>query len=282
MVKVRHTFTPGRSKNLKNIRKQKQKFPKLMYDVVRTSDIILEVLDARFVDETRNEEVEKLIKKEGKKIIYVLNKIDLVDKKLKLEEIHTKKLFPYCFISCRERTGQTKLRTKIKIAVKRLDIKEKDKKRAQIGIIGYPNTGKSSLINLLAGGASAKTGSSAGFTKGIQKIRLTSDILLLDTPGVIPVKEYSHSLKEAIERHTKIGARTSEKIRDPEMVVFSLMKTNSSEIEKFYNINVNGDAEKLIENIGRKKNFLKKGGKINEDRTSREIIKDWQSGKIRT
>ena len=67
-------FMPGRSRKRENIRRQKPKFPKLVQDIVRTSDVILEVLDARFIHETRNLEVENLIKNEGKKLIYVLNK----------------------------------------------------------------------------------------------------------------------------------------------------------------------------------------------------------------
>ncbi len=67
MARVRHTFMPGRSKDRKNIGKQKPKFPKLVRDIVKTSDIILQVLDARFIQETRNLELEAEIKKEARR-----------------------------------------------------------------------------------------------------------------------------------------------------------------------------------------------------------------------
>ncbi len=273
-MKKQYSFSSHRTKNLKNIRKQKQKFLDLVKDIIRISDVVLEVLDARFVEETRNAEFEKLIKEQGKKIIYVLNKADLVDVRKNFEDMR-----PYVYVSAKDGAGVRLLRNKIKEMVKKVDLK--GRKRAQVGIIGYPNTGKSSLINLLARKSSAGTGSEAGFTQGMQKIRLTSDILILDTPGVIPGVEYSHVIKGAIQKQVKVGARTIDKIKEPDMIVFKLMEDYSEEIEKFYGIECRGNSEILIEKLGVKKHFLKKGGVVDEDRTSRQIIKDWQEGKIR-
>ena len=267
-------FSSHRTKNIKNIKKQKQKFLDVAKEIIKISDVVLEVLDARFVDETRNLEFEKEIEKQGKKIIYVLNKSDLVRSKKKVRGLQ-----PYVYVSAKNRTGIKELRTKIKVLVKRLDLD--GKKRAQIGIIGYPNTGKSTLINLLTGKSSAKTGAEAGFTKGMQKIRLTSEILILDTPGVIPESEYSHVAKDAIQKQVKVGARTIDKIKDPDIVVMNLMKDYSKKIEKFYKIKSEGKYEVLLEKLGRKKHFLKKGGVVDEDRTARLIIKDWQIGRIK-
>ena len=67
-------------KSLTKARKQKKKFPELLNKIVETSDIILQVLDARFIKETRNIEIEEVIKKKGKKILYVLNKSDLIER----------------------------------------------------------------------------------------------------------------------------------------------------------------------------------------------------------
>lgn len=278
MARVRYSFSSRRTGHIKDIRKQRKKIPGLIKEIVGVSDIVLEILDARFIQETRNKEIEELIKQEGKKIIYVLNKADLVDLNSKILEATSFKVFPYIFVSCKRRRGVSELRNKIKIEAKKLDIKGR---KVQLGVIGYPNTGKSSIINVLSGRSSAGTGSEAGFTKGIQKIRLSSDIVMFDTPGVIPESEYSHTKEEAIKKHAKIGARTSNTIRDPEIVVFELMKSFSKQIEKFYNIEAEGNSEVLIEKLGRKKGFLRKGGVVDEHRTSRLIIQDWQEGKIR-
>ena len=263
-------------KRLSNLRKQKGKFPELLSKIVEMSDIILEVLDARFIDETRNKEIEKLIKNKGKKILYVLNKADLVEKeKLKsLDEIK-----PYVFVSAIKRTGGKELRDKIKILSKSIE-RSDALGRFSVGVIGYPNTGKSSIINLLIGKNSAKTGAAAGFTKGIQKLKLTNEIVLIDSPGVIPAKEYSDFDQKKISQHAMVGARDYHKIKDPEIVVSYLVQEHKSAFENFYEIEFT-DSEDLIEKLGRKKNFFKKGGVVNTDRTAREIIKEWQEGKIR-
>ncbi len=268
-------------KRLKNFKKQKEKYPDLLREVIRISDIVLEVLDARFIDETRNLDIEKEIKNKNKKIFYILNKTDLLSKELKkkkLEELELKKLLPYFFVSCKGRLGISKLRGRIKSEIKKTDIPGE---RAQIGIIGYPNTGKSSLINVLTGRGSAGTGAQAGFTKGIQKLKLTSDILILDTPGVIPEKEYSSSEGKAIQEQAKVGARTIDTIRDPELVLYGLMKDYSRKIEKFYEIDSKGNPEVFIEKLGKAKGFLKKGGVVEENRVCNLVIRDWQRGKIK-
>jgi len=272
-MRKQYSFSSHRTKNIKNIKKQKGKFPNVVRDIIRISDIVLEVLDARFVEETRNVEFEELIKEKGKKIIYVLNKVDLVKGRGRIGEIR-----PYVYVSAKDRTGIRELRDKIKAMVKGLDLG--DKKRAHVGIVGYPNTGKSSLINLLTGKSSAKTGAEAGFTKGMQKIRLTSGILILDTPGVIPESEYSHTKKEALQKQAKVGARTVDKIKEPGIIVAKLMEDYSKQIEKFYGIDAGGDVDVLIEKLGRKRGFLKKGGVVDEDRVVRLVVGDWQVGGI--
>jgi len=260
-------------------------------EVVRISDIILEVLDARFIEETRNLELEDFIKRQRKKIIYILNKADLVDVDEVTKKIELENIKPYVFISCKKRAGATDLRKKIKIEVKRLradnQIAKSEKKlfgleynRAQVGVIGYPNTGKSSLINLLIGRSSAKTAAESGFTKGIQKLRFTNEIQILDTPGVIPEKELEPG-KSFKTKHTQIGVRTYDKVKEPEFVVLELMKKYPCVFENFYGIDADGDSEILINELGQRLHFFLQGGKIDIDRTARKILRDWQEGKIR-
>jgi len=265
---------------LQNIRKQKGKYPLIAKKIIENSDIILEILDARFPQETRNIQFEEEIKQKGKKIIYVLNKSDLIINK---KPDILKELFPYALVSVTSRKGIKDLRNKIKIEAKKISReKEKDfNERVIVGIIGYPNTGKSSLINSLIGRSSAGVGSDAGFTKNLQKIKLSENIVLIDSPGIIPEKEYSSINSEKISRHTKLGARSYSQVKEPEIVIADLMKEYSEALENFYKIDAEGDSEKLIEELGKRKGFRKKGGEIDEDKTSRLIIRDWQSGRIR-
>ena len=268
-------------KGLKNAKKSKDKFPVIAKKVVSQSDIIIEILDARFIEETRNKYVEDKIRKRGKKLIYVLNKTDIAqDIKAKLKEVPDPKIT----ISCKERQGSRKLRDLIKRFSKDIE-KPRDKfGRITVGIIGQPNTGKSSIINILTGKSSAKTGSQAGFTKGMQKIKMTKNILLMDTPGVIPYKNYSNNPNDRqrfIDQQAKIGARTEEKIRDPESFVDLVIKKYPGILEGYYKVDSEGDSEILMEKIERSKSILKKGNLVDTDKVARLILMNWQKGNIK-
>jgi len=271
------------------MRHERAKYPEIAKKIVDTSDIVLEVLDARFLNETRNIKLEEEIEKQKKKIIYVLNKVDLTKEK-KLIEIK-KKFFPYAIISCTKKTGIKDLRNLIKRVAKTIEKREpreikKDKivfgkdKKIKVGVIGYPNTGKSSLLNLLSRKAGAGIGSEAGFTKNVQKINFSGDIILIDSPGVISQEDYSSSDSEKISKFTIFGGKSYTQVKDPEIIVNELFKTYKKSIENHYKIEAY-DSDELIEKVGLKKKFLKKGGIVNGDKTAREILRAWQKGEIK-
>ena len=270
----------GRSKKTRgkspNTHKHKSYVPSIINRVIEESDIILEVLDSRFIEKTRNFEIEKRVKRLGKVIIYVFNKSDLVNiNKIKLK-IELEKLKPNLFFSSKERSGSVKLKKVIKIESKKLK-----QESVNIGIVGYPNTGKSSLINSLTGKSAAKTSSEAGYTKGMQKIKLSKGLYLIDTPGIIPnLEKFSKNIKNLV-KHSHIGAVTWDKVKDPDLVVDKLMKESPGVIEKHYKIDTKMDSELLIEKLGKKLNYLKKGNLVDEVRTAKQILRDWQEGKIR-
>ncbi|MBT3405263.1 hypothetical protein HN832_04785 [archaeon] len=274
-MRPKYIFSSRHTRRARNkFTTSKSKFPEILKKVIQNSDIIIQVLDARFPEDTRNLEVEKKIEAKEKKLIYVLNKSDMVSKKQK----HQFK--PYIYISSTKRKGSKDLRNQIKIQAKKIK-KPVEENKIYVGIIGYPNTGKSSLINLLIGKTSAGTGAEAGFTKGVQKLKLSENLYLLDSPGVIPEEEYSAIKKDAIAKHVKVSARGYSQVKEPELIISELMKDYAKQIEAFYKIKSKGDVEILLEELGKQKNFLKKGGEINEDQTARLIIKDWQEGKIK-
>lgn len=289
-MRVRYSFSSRRTGKLDKMTKQKQKYPDIASKIVAVSDVILEILDARFVQETRNNDLEKEIVKQGKKIIYVLNKSDLVDDKL--DEKSRRELKPYIFVSCTKRKGIKDLRNLIKKVSKTVEKREKRELKGgkivdgavgkvKVGVIGYPNVGKSSLLNLLVGKSSAGVGSDAGFTKGIQKIKLSDDIVLIDAPGVIPDKKYSSTDRVKLAEHTIVGGRSFSQVKEPDMVVANLMLKYPEVLEKYYKIKAEGDSELLLESFGKKKGYMKRGGKVDEDKAAREILKDWQAGDIR-
>jgi ribosome biogenesis GTPase A len=234
-----------------------------VHNVLREAEIIIEVLDARMVEDTRNAELEHKVNKMEKILLYVVNKSDLA-KNSDLGKIK-RKLKPCVFISSKEKLGTTILKKKILELSHGRDV--------TVGVVGYPNVGKSSLINALSGKGAAKTSSESGYTKGMQKIRVDNKILILDTPGVLPNRENNEI------KHGKTGALSYEKIKDSEMVALKIIEDYFGLIKRHYSIS-GKDSDEVLEAIAVKFNHLSKGGKVNLDAAARKLLKDWQTGKI--
>lgn len=266
---------PGRGKS-ENTNKHKYSIPAIINRIVYEADIILEVLDTRFIEKTRNPEMEKKVKGLGKVLIYIFNKSDLVDIEKTKAEAELEKLRPHVFFSYQDRKSSATLKRILKIEAHKLD-----KSTVNIGVIGYPNSGKSSLINLLIGKKVARTSSEAGYTKGFQKVKITKGIYLIDTPGIIPMYEKMQGSTEMAASKSELGAITWDRAKNPDMVISNLVREYPNLLEKFYEIDANGDSEALIERLGRKLHYLKKGNEVDEVRTAKHILKDWQEGKIR-
>jgi len=239
-------------------------FGAIVARVIKKSDIVLEILDARFIDETRNKKIERKIKI----LIHVINKCDFVEKSY-MDEV--KKTLENCvFVSAKKHHGTTLLKQKIKTLANKNKIK-----KPMVGVIGYPNVGKSSVINALKGKSSAKTSPEAGYTRAEQYLNVDNDFLMIDTPGVIS-KENSNEIELVL-----IGAKNPFTIEDPDLAVIKLIKSHYGLIENNYGVKVKSDKEKTIEDIALKLNLKKKGNLPDIDRTSRRILQDWLNGKIK-
>lgn len=224
--------------------------------VISQANILLEIIDARAVDQTRNKEIEDKVKKAGKPLIYVLNKCDLANKD-DLEKI-SKTLKPSVFISCKDYYGINILKERIIIEGKKLGAT-----KPVVGVLGYPNMGKSSVINALTGTGKARVSSVSSFTKGKQYIT-TKPFYLIDTPGVIPYKE-----KDTI-KNAMLGINT--KSNDPESDVLLIIQKHPGMIESHYNVPL-GDEETTLERIAIKLNCVRKGNIPDTTRASVIILK---------
>ena len=247
----------------------KKGFLKSTLNAIQMADIVIEVVDARFVEQTRNREMEEKAIRKGKKLLIAINKQDLVSKKKALEQ--KKALpFPSVFLSAKNREGVNMLRKEIgKMAGDR---------KAKIAIIGYPNTGKSTVINILGRRHAAKVSSSAGLTRGEQFVRISSNQLLIDTPGIIPFEE-KDPYKLAL-----LGAKNPEKLEDIELAGMKLLEFMQEKfpekIEKILGKQVQGkNPEQLLEEIAVKWNKIGKGGKPDTETTAKILLKQWQEGK---
>ena len=241
----------------------------VVLNVLRNADVILLLVDARMPEITQNSEIIEKAKYFKKDLIIVFNKVDLVSKK-DLAKIRAEFQDSF-FISSLKKIGVNTLKKYL------TDYSEEWRggKSLRVGIVGYPNIGKSTLINLLAPNAKAKVSSVSGTTKKTQWIR-EGKIRYLDSPGVIPFGDSK----------SQVGMTASKdphKIRNPEKVARGIIEhlenRGGSSLEKHYGVEA-GDVEDLFEKIGRKKGFLVKGGEFDEHRTAIKIIDDWQKGKI--
>lgn len=225
--------------------------------VVRKSDVVLEVMDARLP--LRSSKLEQMVQRQRKKLIFVLNKCDLASK-AELRDWQ-KKIRGAILFSSEKRIGKVKIKSAI--------LASSSKKPVRVGVVGYPNVGKSSLINTMAHRKAASTSPVAGHTRGEQWIR-SGNILFLDTPGVIPGNQSQMRLALA-------NAIDADIIKDPERVAIRLI--GMTDAQDVYGLD--GEGKAFLQSLARKHGKLLKGGVPNLDYSAKLVIRDFQRGKLR-
>jgi hypothetical protein len=267
----------------------------LIRRIIIESDLVLEVLDARLIELSRNEQVEEIIAEVGRPLVFVINKSDLVSKtELNKKVKELRKHGEVVFVSAKSPKEVKVLLYAIKKIFKKYGKREVIERKVGdpklkvreakggivVGILGYPNVGKSSIINALAHRKKVKVSKKSGTTHGIHWVNATKGIRLIDSPGVIPLR------KDDEVRYGLIGAKDTEALKNPELVANAIIKLFLQEkkesLEKFYDINIDDEAvDVIIEQIGKRRNYLIKGNRVDEHRTQTDIVRDWQQGRLR-
>lgn len=150
----------------------------------------------------------------------------------------------------------------------------------RIMVVGIPNVGKSTLINVLAGRKIAKTGNEPAVTKGQQEIQLDDDLYLLDTPGILWPKIEN---QDSAYRLAVTGAIKNTAIEFEDIALFAVdfLRTRYPRVleERYGLLDMDADAVVLLEAIGSKRGCLRRGG-VDFNKAGETLLNDLRGGKL--
>ncbi|CZT10920.1 related to GTP-binding protein [Rhynchosporium agropyri] len=260
-------FNKGQSKRIWNE----------LYKVIDSSDVVIHVLDARDPLGTRCRSVEKYIKDEAphKHLIFVLNKCDLVPTGVAAAWVRNlSKDYPTLAFhaSITNSFGKGSL---IQL-LRQFSSLHSDRKQISVGFIGYPNTGKSSIINTLRKKKVCTVAPIPGETKVWQYITLMKRIYLIDCPGVVPPST-TDTPQDILLR----GVVRVENVENPEQYIPAVLsKTKPQHIERTYQLKGYTNHIEFLELLARKGGRLLHGGEPDVDGVAKMVLNDFLRGKI--
>jgi len=249
---------------------------RMMEKEVPLADGIIYVLDARCPASSFNPVLKKIAG--NKPVLYVLNKCDLADERVDA----MLKIIPH---SVKVNAANANSRRDITGAINALVAEKREKNLAKgyskifrFLVIGVPNTGKSTIINLLAGSKRTVTGNKAGVTRGKQWIRLDG-FELLDTPGTMPpaCENQSHAL------HLAYVGSINDDILDLDDIALELLGEIGEKYPKrlFERYGIEGGSKlEMLDKVCAKRGFILRGGEYDYERGIRAGIDDFRKGRL--
>lgn len=292
------------------LEQSRKAYDKIFKTVVDASDVILYVLDARDPEGTRSRKVEQaVLQSQGKRLILILNKVDLIPPYVLEQWLNVlKSSFPTIPIraapgatnstSFNRKLTQSVTANALLEALKTYSNNSNLKRSIVVGVIGYPNVGKSSVINAITsrrGGPSkvCPVGNQAGVTTSLREIKIDNKLKILDSPGICFPGEVK--AKNKVEQEAELAllsALPSKFIIDPYPAILMLVKRLSKSDEmtasfkKFYEIppipakDADSFTKHFLIHVARKRGRLGKGGIPNLVSAGLSVLSDWRDGKI--
>ncbi|MBE5743801.1 MAG: ribosome biogenesis GTPase YlqF [Clostridiales bacterium] len=255
---------------------------RMMEEEVKLCDGIIMVLDARAPFACLNKKLSSVFG--NKPVVYAINKTDLVsekDVKTVVETFSKQGKIAVPVIGTSEKSA-VKLYNAIVSSLSSVLEKYKSKgikKPLRVMVAGIPNTGKSTLINLLCGNKRAKTGDKAGVTKNKQWVKI-KELELLDTPGTTPPSFENQTYAEYLAFIGSINDDIVDFIELSIDLIKYLQKEYKGVLSSIYGVNEDDEPANVFYQIASRRGALKKGGEIDEERASNLIISDLRKGKI--
>lgn len=260
-------------------------------------DIVLELVDARIPISSQNPDIKEIVGNKNK--IVVLNKCDLAQEKENQKWVRDfeNKGIKAVLTDSNSGEGVKELIRAVKEMAKeeisQMAKKGRVGKSVRIMILGIPNVGKSSLINRMAKKTSAGVGNKPGFTKQKQWIRVSDEIELLDTPGILWPKFES----KKVGLHLSVTGTIKDEILEKTEMAFYLVKwlieneeerllerykMSKEELKEMTKTieNPNEQVIEIINRIAKKRGAILSGGYIDEERVAGIIIDDFRTGKM--
>lgn len=259
------------------------KAEKKLKEQINIVDVVIEVLDSRIPLSSSYPDIEKLLKDKPRLIL--MNKSDLAEveqTKLWQKAIKEKTGCSVIMTSANDNKDLSKILNKITELGQEKIISLVKKgllpRAVRVMVIGMPNVGKSSIINKLIRKAKTKTGAKAGVTREQQWVKINPKVDLLDTPGIIPLKQEDQNKAYKLAFVDSIG----EHAYDTEAVAVALLD-NLNEIypgliKDYYKLDA--ETEITVENIALKRNWIVQQGKADTKRCAQNILTDFRTGRL--
>ena len=250
-----------------------------LYKVVDSSDVIIQVLDVRDPMGTRCYHLEQHLKKDAMKrhkhMILLLNKVDLVPAWVTKRWLHTlSREFPT--IAFHASVSNPFGKGAVLSLLRQFSRLRMDKQNISVGFVGYPNVGKSSVINALRSKRVCLTAPIPGETKVWQYVNLTKRIFLIDCPGVVYQDTEDTDTDAVLKGVVRISNLEDAQEHIPDVIA----RVKAEYLRRAYKTPSWTDPDDFLRQVARMSGKLLKGGEEDVNAVAKSILHDWQRGRI--